>query len=99
MARCASGVIRLPGKVEANPHCGLSASRSSGMYCDASSTRRWSSSALSSSGSLVVISPSTTTLSWGTKRSGAKVPARGVSYSSSRRSALMVVNSCSAIAS
>ena len=49
----------------------------------ASSIRCRSSASLSISGSFVVISPSTTVLSGGTNRSGAKLPARGVSYSSS----------------
>ena len=38
--RCSSGDRRLPSCVEANPHCGLSASRSSGTIRDASAMRR-----------------------------------------------------------
>src|SRR6266540_3010193 len=47
-----------------------------------SSTRRCKLSIVSSTGVLLLINPSTTPFSFGTKRSGAKSPARGVSYSS-----------------
>ena len=65
----------------AKPHCGLMASCSSGTCFDASSMRRFSASFASSSPVLLVTSPSTTVLPFGRKRSGAKVPARSVSYS------------------
>ncbi len=37
LRRWSSGVMRLPSIVEAKPHCGLRASRSSGTYFEASS--------------------------------------------------------------
>ncbi len=45
-AHCSSSVSRLPSAIEANPHCGLSASRSSGTTFAASSRRRASASAV-----------------------------------------------------
>jgi len=42
--RCTSGVMRFPSHVEAKPHCGLNANRSSGTYLAASMMRRISSS-------------------------------------------------------
>ena len=50
-------------------------------------------------GTLVLTRPSTTTLPFGTKRSGAKLPARGESYSSRKRSCGSSLNSRSAMAS
>ena len=47
-AHCSSSVSRLPSSVLAKPHCGDSASCSSGRYFAASSMRRFSSSLLSS---------------------------------------------------
>src|SRR5262249_17305872 len=72
----------LPAALLAKPHCGLIASRSSSICLLASSTRRRNASMPSSAGSLLLMSPSTTPLPLGTKRNGAKSPARGVSYSS-----------------
>jgi len=48
---------------------------------------------------LVVTSPSTTVLPFGTKRSGAKPPARSLSYSSRKVSTGSVPNSRSAMKS
>ena len=50
-------------------------------YFAASSMRRLSSSLLSSVPLLEVTRPSTTVLSFGTRRSGSKPPARSESYS------------------
>ena len=50
----------------------------------ASSMRRLSMSMLSSNGVLLLTSPRTTPLFFGTNRSGFKSPARGVSYSSKK---------------
>ena len=47
--------------------------------------RRFRSSIVSTSVLFVVTSPSTTTLSFGTNRSGSKLPARSLSYSSISR--------------
>src|SRR5690606_2900051 len=80
-ARCASTWIRLPWTVDEKPHCGDRQSWSSGAYCAASSMRRFRSSLLSSSPSLVVTRPSTTNLFFGRKRSGLKSPERASSYS------------------
>src|SRR5216684_238110 len=80
-----SSLTRLPTTSEPNPHCGLRARFSSGTNFAASSMRRLSSSTGSSRGSLVLTSPSTTILPFGTKRRGAKLPARGLSYSRRKR--------------
>src|SRR5262249_14597146 len=79
--RCASTAILLPCTVLENPHCGESASCSSGTYLAASSMRRLRSSFFSSSPSFVVTSPSTTVLPLGRNRSGLKSPERASSYS------------------
>src|SRR4051794_23563846 len=71
----------LPPMPLEKPHCGLSASCSSGACLDASSTRRLSSSLDSSLPLLVVTKPSTAILPLGRKRSGSKPPARVLSYS------------------
>src|SRR5215210_1192946 len=97
--RWSSSLIRFPATSDPKPHCGLTASRSNGTYFAASSMRRLSSSTDSSSATLVLTSPSTTTLSFGTKRSGAKLPARGLSYSRRNRWCGSSLNSRSAIAS
>src|SRR6185503_3953599 len=82
LAHCSSWVSVLPSSVLAKPHCGDSASCSSGRYFAASSMRRFNSSLVSSVPDLLVTSPSTTTLlPLGTNRSGSKPPARSVSYS------------------
>src|SRR5438128_3782462 len=99
LAHCWSSVMRLPSEVEANPHCGLSARLSSGTYLEASLILFVSSSESSMRGSLELMSPSTTVLPFGTKRSGSKVPERSSSYSSKNRSTSSVPNSFSAIAS
>ena len=77
--------------VLAKPHCGLSASRSSGTYFAASSMRRLSSFLLSSFGDLVVTRPSTAILP-SLNRSGANEPARGVSYSRKKPSTSIWLN-------
>src|SRR5262245_21211724 len=59
LAACCSGVSGLPASPEAKPHCGLSASRSSGMYCVASRIRASTAPASSSAPCFVVSSPST----------------------------------------
>jgi len=90
----------LPSSVLAKPHCGDSASCSSGRYFAACSIRRFNSSLLSSIPDLLVTSPSTTTLCpRGTKRSGSKPPARSLSYSMKYASALIWLNSTSATGS
>src|SRR5262249_52709422 len=76
---CSSMV--LPPMPLENPHCGLSASCSSGACLLASSMRRLSSSFDSSLPLLVVTRPRTATLPLGRKRSGLKLPARALSYS------------------
>ena len=63
-----------PPCVEAKPHCGLSASRSSGTSCAASAIRRRSSSTVSRRGFLVVTSPSTTLRSSGTRAAARSRP-------------------------
>src|SRR5207302_946873 len=73
-----SSLTRLPTTSEPKPHCGLRARFASGTNFAASSMRRLSSSTGSSRGSLVLRSPSTTILSLGMKRRGAKLPARGL---------------------
>src|SRR5262249_53286183 len=97
--RISSQVSRLPAAVEAKPHCGEIASRSSGTYLAASSMRRRSESSDSSSGSFELISPSTTIFGAGTNRSGEKSPARSVSYSSRKRSTRSWPKAFSAMAS
>src|ERR1700748_146054 len=77
LAFFSSLVSALPPRGEEKPHCGLRQSWSSGTYFAASSTRRFSSSLLSSAGRLLVTRPRTTRLpSLGTKRSGSKPPER-----------------------
>src|SRR5437868_1535131 len=85
LRRCSSGEIRLPSIVDANPHCGLRARRSNGIYCEASSMRCRSSAAVSSRGFLVVTKPRTTKRSSGTCRSGSNPPERESSYSRRKR--------------
>src|ERR1700738_731942 len=80
-AASSSTVTLLPGAVLAKPHCGLIESWSRPIYFAASLIRCLSSSLASSSGNLEETSPSTTVLCLGTRRSGSKVPARGVAYS------------------
>src|SRR2546426_1110757 len=94
-----SSLTRLPTTSEPKPHCGLRARFASGTNFAASSMRRLSSSTGSSRVTLVLTSPSTTTLSLGTKRNGAKLPALGLSYSSRKRWCGSSLNSRSAIAS
>src|SRR6267378_149283 len=94
-----SSLTRLPTTSEPKPHCGLRARFASGTNLAASSIRRLSSSTGSSRATLVLTSPSTTILSFGTKRKGAKLPARGLSYSSRKRWCGSSLNSRSAIAS
>ena len=79
---------RLPSCVDANPHCGLSARRSSGTI-----VRRLVDARRRSRGRLErrvfeLTRPSTTTRSSGTCRSGSNVPDRSSSYSSRKRSKL-----------
>src|SRR5262245_28068759 len=76
-----SSSMVLPPMPLENPHCGLSASCSSGACLLASSMRRLSSSFDSSLPLLVVTRPRTATLPLGRKRSGSKPPARALSYS------------------
>src|SRR6267378_1749049 len=78
-------LTRLPTTSEPKPHWGLRARFASGTNFVASSMRRLSSSTGSSRGTLVLTSPSTTILPFGTKRRGAKLPARGLSYSRRKR--------------
>src|SRR5262249_32377641 len=59
-AHCSSSVSTLPSSVEANPHCGESASWSSATYFVASSMRRLRSSLFSGAPSLEDTRPSTT---------------------------------------
>src|SRR4051812_26780493 len=80
-AACVSAAIAFPSTVLENPHCGDRHSCSSGTYCAASSIRRLSSSFDSSVATLVLTSPSTTVLPFGTNFSGAKLPERASSYS------------------
>src|SRR2546428_7252995 len=94
-----SSLTRLPTTSEPKPHCGLRARFASGTNFAASSMRRLSSSTGSSRATLVLTSPSTTILSLGTKRNGAKLPALGLSYSSRKRWCGSSLNSRSAIAS
>ena len=77
---------------EAKPHCGLSPSRSIGIYRPASAMRCAKTSNDSSAGFLVVINPRTTNLSSGTSLSGAKEPERASSYSNSSRCAFSLRN-------
>src|SRR6201991_77989 len=76
----ATSMVLPPMPLE-KPHCGLSASCSSGACFDASSIRRLSSSLDSSLPLLVVTRPSTAVLPLGRKRSGSNPPARVLSYS------------------
>src|ERR1700735_2908354 len=99
LAHCSSSVSKFPSMVDANPHCGLSARFSIGKWRPACSILRTRSSLLSSSGSFELTSPSTTVLFFGTKRSGSNVPERSSSYSRRKRSAAIVVNCFSPIAS
>ena len=78
LSHCCSSVIALPSTVEEKPHCGDRQSWSTSTYRDASSMRRMSSSLVSSAPRFVVTSPSTTTLSFGTNRSGSNPPERVV---------------------
>jgi putative tricarboxylic transport membrane protein len=81
LAISSSMVMVLPPIPLEKPHCGLSASCSSGTNLAASSMRRLRSSLLSSLRSLVVMIPSTAILPLGMNRSGSKPPARALSYS------------------
>src|SRR5262249_29065512 len=81
LASSPSSSMALPPMPLENPHCGLSASCSSGACLLASSMRRLSSSFDSSLPLLVVTRPRTATLPLGRKRSGSKPPARALSYS------------------
>src|SRR5262249_7149982 len=85
LARWSAAVTRVPSIVEAKPHWGDSARRSSGTKRAASSMRRHSSSTDSSRGAFVVTSPSTTERSSGTAASGSKPPERWSSYSRRKR--------------
>src|SRR5438105_7861558 len=85
LERSSSTLMLLPTTEVLNPHCGLSASRSSGMYWAASRIRASSSGTVSRRGVLVVTRPSTTILSSGTWRSGSNDPDRSSSYSSRSR--------------
>lgn len=80
-AHCSSSVSLLPISQDANPHCGLKYKRSSGTYFAASWILAITFSLSSSSGVLVVISPSTTFLSPDTFASGANPPDLLSSYS------------------
>jgi len=70
-----------PWTVLEKPHCGLIASWSMGTKRDAASIRRSRMSTGSSSAVLLVTSPRTSRLPFGSRRSGEKSPARGVSNS------------------
>ena len=96
MAFSWSMVSSLPSTVDANPHWPEMHSRSMSTYLAASSTRRLSVSFDSSSGVLVVITPSTTIWSSGTKRSGSNVPDRSSSYSRNSPSTLSPPKTASA---
>ena len=80
-AVCDSTAMSLPCTVDEKPHCGDSASYSSGTSFAAMSMRRFTLSLLSSCPTFVLTRPSTTTLPGGTWRSGAKSPERASSYS------------------
>src|SRR5439155_1262966 len=77
---------------EAKPHCGLSPSRSIGIYRPASAMRCAKTSNDSSAGSLVLINPRMTNLSSGTSLSGAKEPELPSSYSNSSVCSFVSVN-------
>src|SRR5216683_5787404 len=62
LAHCSSSERMLPSSVDAKPHCGDSASCSSGTNLAASCNRRLMSSLFSSSPNFEVITPTTTTL-------------------------------------
>src|SRR5262249_45407373 len=87
-ARWSASVSGLRPALLAKPHCGLTASRSSSICFAVSSMRRRKLSTDSSAGVLLLMIPSTTPFAFGTKRSGVKSPARGVSYSSRKWFAL-----------
>src|SRR5581483_12466467 len=95
-ARSSASVTGLPPMVLAKPHCGLMARRSASTYLAASSARRRRSSSFSSAVDFELTMPSTTPLSLGTWRSGAKPPARGVSNSSRKCSTLVRLKNFSA---
>src|SRR5262249_7295832 len=96
---CSSSPSCTPPTPLLKPHCGLSASWSSGRWRAALSMRRLRSSGDSRVALLVVTSPSTAIVSLRTKRSGSKLPARSLSYSSSKRWCLRPENNRSAMAS
>src|SRR3984885_10288434 len=96
LATCSSKVSELPSTVEESPHLPDRQIWSSGTYLAASSIRRLRSSLDSSSGRLVVTSPSTTILPGGTNRSGSKPPERSSSYSRKNPSTSSSENSASA---
>jgi len=83
----------------AKPHCGETPTRSRSMYFAASSNRRLSMSLLSSSETFVETRPRTALRCLGMWRSGAKSPARGVSYSRKNPSTSSLLNRRSAIGS
>src|SRR4030095_91957 len=72
LAVCCSGVSGFPASPEAKPHCGLTASRSRGMYRVASRIRASTAPASSSARCFVVSSPSTTVCCGKTLVSGHK---------------------------
>jgi hypothetical protein len=79
-----SYVSRLPGRIEANPHCAAAGRKLFEGSVGVGLSRRRSRSRDSSSPLFVVTRPSTDTLFSGTKRSGASLH-RSSSYSSSNR--------------
>src|SRR5262249_50936853 len=86
----------VPSTVEEKPHWGERQIWSRGTYWAASSMRRLRVSLDSSSPRLVVTRPRTTILPGGTKRSGAKPPERGSSYSRKKPSTASSENRASA---
>ena len=72
-------------RVDAKPHCGLSASRSSGTIAGRLAMRAFRPAAVSIRGVFELTSPRTTTRSSGRWRSGSNVPDRASSYSSRKR--------------
>src|SRR5262249_30699199 len=76
LSHCCCWLRSLPSLVEEKPHCGDRHSWSMSTNRAASSIRRFSWSLVSSSPRLVVTSPSTTRLPFGTNRSGSKPPER-----------------------
>src|SRR4051794_3749715 len=96
LSACCSRDSTLPSNVEENPHCGDRHSWSTSTYWVASSIRRLSMSRSSSSPRLVVTRPRTTTLPFGTKRSGSKPPERASSHSMKKPSTSSSLNNVSA---